>query len=274
MNEIPTPTLAFHHDALPRGCLPRTRQSDLSVAEEPLAVSWAKHTDEVREAQRLRYAVFSGEMGARLATSITNHDVDRFDDYCEHLLVRDPATDVVVGTYRVLTPAQARRAGGTYSDTEFDLTKLQALRPRMVELGRSCVHPQYRSGTVILALWRALGEFMVSNGLDSMIGCASVPMRHNGVNGGEYAASVWAQLSRTHLAPVELRVTPRLALPLATLDCSLQVKPPALISGYLRMGSRVLGEPAWDPEFNTADLPLLMQLSELPGRYRKHFIGL
>ena len=236
-----------------------------------LLVSWAKHLDEVREAQRLRYDVFANEMGARLDTWVAGHDVDLFDDYCEHLLVRDAQSNEVIGTYRVLTPAQALRAGSTYSDTEFDLTRLRGLRERMVELGRSCVHRDHRSGGVILALWSALAEFMMRNRLDTMIGCASIPMLHQGVVSGDVAASIWSQVSKTHLAPIEHQVRPRLALPVERLDGSLSVQPPALIRGYLRLGAKVLGPPAWDPDFNSADLPMLMRVADLPARFRKQF---
>jgi len=212
-------------------------------------------------------------MGARLQAAIPGHDMDLFDDYCEHLMVRDAASGAVVGTYRVLTPAQARRVGSLYTETEFDLTRLRALRRRMVELGRSCVHPDYRQGSVILALWGALAEFMVRNDLDTMIGCASIPMVHEGVASGDLAASIWRKVKRDHLAPIEYQVRPRLPLPIERLDDSLDVDPPALIKGYLRLGAQVLGAPAWDPDFNTADLPMLMRINELPARYRKHFLG-
>ena len=119
----------------------------------------------------------------------------------------------MIGTYRVLTPAQALRVGSTYSDTEFDLTRLRGLRERMVELGRSCVHPTTATGGVILALWGALAEFMTRNQLDTMIGCASIPMLHNGVASGHAAASIWHQVRQTHLAPIEYQVRPRLPLP-------------------------------------------------------------
>jgi putative hemolysin len=238
-----------------------------------ITVSWAQHADEVREAQRLRYAVFATEMGARLDTVLPGHDIDLFDNYCEHLLVRDASTLEVVGTYRVLTPAQAKRVGSTYSDTEFDLTRLRSIRSRMVELGRSCVHPDYRHGGVIMALWGALAEFMLRNQLDTMIGCASIPMLHNGVVSGDVAASIWRKVEATHLAGIDFHVRPRLPLPIDQLDCTLEVEPPALIKGYLRLGAKVLGAPAWDPDFNTADLPMLMRIADLPARYRKHFLG-
>ena len=210
-------------------------------------------------------------MGATLPVTVPGHDIDLFDDYCEHLLVRDEVGGEVIGTYRVLTPTQARRAGGTYSDTEFDLTRLRSLRDRMVELGRSCVHADHRSGSVILALWGALAEFMSRNQLDTMIGCASIPMQAGGTNSGQAAASIWRQVKQTHLAPIDYHVTPRLALPVDKLDDSLNIEPPALIRGYLRLGAKVLGAPAWDPDFNSADLPMMMRIADLPPRYLKHF---
>ncbi len=252
----------------PTACLPQA-----STERAAIRVQWARHQDEVRAAQRLRYDVFAGEMGARLSTQLPGHDIDLFDNFCEHLLVCDEATGQVIGTYRVLTPVQAQRVGSTYSDTEFDLTRLRGLRDRMVELGRSCVHRDHRHGGVIMALWGALGAFMVRNNLDTMIGCASIPMLHNGMVSGDLAASIWRQVQATHLAPIEYHVRPRLPLPIERLDSSLDVEPPALIKGYLRMGAKVLGPPAWDPDFNSADLPMLMRIADLPSRYRKHFLG-
>jgi len=273
MKELPNPTFPLSPISLPRGLLHRPNQAPAAPQRHGIEVAWARHLDEVRAAQRLRFEIFAGEMGARLSTTVPGHDVDLFDDYCEHLLVRDRASQEVVGTYRVLTPGQAKRIGSTYSDLEFDLTRLRGLRERMVELGRSCVHPAHRQGGVIMALWGALAEFMVRNQLDTMIGCASIPMMHNGVVSGDVAASIWRQVRQTHLAPIEHQVWPRLPLPVDELDASLDVEPPALIKGYLRLGARVLGAPAWDPDFNSADLPMLMRIADMPARYRKHFLG-
>lgn len=276
MKELPNPTFPISQIALPRGSLHQSLQnqntaSHAKISKSTVEVSWAQHQDEVREAQRLRYEVFGKEMGARLPETVAGHDIDLFDDYCEHLLVRDGVSGVVIGTYRVLTPAQAKRVGGTYTDTEFDLTRLRFMRERMVELGRSCVHAEHRHGGVILALWGALFEFMARNQLDTMIGCASIPMLHNGIVSGDAAASIWKQLSKTNLASIEFHALPRLPLPIEDLDSDLPVEPPALIRGYLRLGAKILGAPAWDPDFNTADLPMLMQVKDLPNRYRKLF---
>jgi putative hemolysin len=275
MRDLPLPTFPIADLSAPVAPRRSLRPSTSNEAcDEALDVVWARDEEDVRQAQRLRHLVFAGEMGASLtvpAGAPAGHDIDLFDPFCEHLLVRtrrsDGAPGPVIGTYRVLTPANAQRVGGLYSDGEFDLTRLRPLRPKMVELGRSCVHPDWRSGGVILALWAALADFMHRNGLDTMIGCASVSMR----DGGHFAASLWERLRQTHLAPLQWQVTPRLALPVDELQRDLQADAPALIKGYLRCGAKVLGPPAWDPDFNTADLPLLLRIEDLPARYRKHF---
>jgi len=281
MRDLPLPTFPIADlgaSASPRRSLHRRESlaSGTAVDQAHLDVVWARDEEDVRQAQRLRHLVFVEEMGARLSVpkgAPAGHDIDMFDPFCEHLLVRASTEDgergPVIGTYRVLTPAAARRVGGLYSETEFDLTRLRPLRARMVELGRSCVHPDWRSGGAILALWGALAEFMHRNALDTMVGCASVSMR----DGGHFAASLWNQLRRTHLAPIEWRVEPRLPLPVAELQHDLDVQAPPLIKGYLRCGAKVLGAPAWDPDFNTADLPMLLRIDDLPARYRKHFLG-
>lgn len=256
---------------------PRTAAQPPDAASSSLQLEavWARHDDDVREAQRLRHRVFADEMGARLnppAGTPPGLDVDAFDAHCEHLLVRiaetadNPAR--VVGTYRVLTPDAARRAGSLYTDQEFDLSALDPLRPRIAELGRSCTDPAFRQGGVILMLWSALADFMLRNGLDITVGCASVTLH----DGGHTAASLWHLLRRNHLAEPPLAAHPRLPLPVDRLQGDLPVEPPALIKGYLKCGGKLLGPPAWDPDFRTADLPMIMQLADLPAAYRRRFI--
>jgi putative hemolysin len=269
--------LAVQEEGASSAARPARRTAVPAAPAQPhLEVSWARHEDEVREAQRLRYRVFAGEMGARLtppAGTAPEHDADPFDPHCEHLLVHavDEITDTrrLVGTYRVLMPSAARRLGGYYTETEFDLAPLAALRPTMAELGRSCVDAQWRTGGVILMMWSHLAQFMHANGVHSMIGCASVPM----FDGGHAAASLYHRLQADHLVPAAERVTPRLPLPVDALRTDLDAEPPALVKGYLKCGARLQGAPAWDPDFNTADLPMLLRLADLPASYRRRFLG-
>ena len=233
-----------------------------------ITVAWARHADEVREAQRLRFKVFVEEMGAQIKTPEAGLDIDLFDAYCDHLLVRD-AGGRLIGTYRALPPHQAKRVGTLYTETEFDLTRLYHLKPRLLEIGRSCVHRDYRSGAVIMALWGGIANYMQRHGLDALIGCASMSMRC----GGHTAASLWAQLQKSHLAAIEDRVHPRLALPVQHLRQDLAVEPPPLLKGYLRVGAKVCGAPAWDPDFGVADFALLLRLSQVNRRYARHFLG-
>ncbi len=146
------------------------------------AISFAAHQDEVAEAQRLRYKVFAEEMGAKLASAPADpreagYDVDEFDQYCEHLLVRDESSGRVVGAYRLLPPENARRVGRLYSESEFDLARLHHLRPSVVEAGRSCVHWDHRNGAVIMLLWSGIARYMKRYGYQYLVGCASIPAR-------------------------------------------------------------------------------------------------
>jgi len=232
-----------------------------------LIVGLARTANEIRDAQRLRYRVFAEEVGANLPTRTPGIDQDIYDQYCEHLVVRDRGSGEVVGNYRILSPENARQVG-YYSENEFDLTRLQHLRPRLVEIGRSCVHPDYRNGATIALLWSGLANYMKERGYDYLMGCASISM----ADGGHAAASLYNRLSE-NLGPQEYRVFPRCPLPLAALKKDQPAEMPPLIKAYLRAGAWVCGEPAWDPDFNTADLPILMPMGRVSGRYAKHYLG-
>ena len=233
-----------------------------------LSVGLARGEWDVLEAKKLRYRIFAGELGANLPTRTPGVDQDIYDPYCEHLVVRDENTNAVVGTYRILSPEKARKIGSYYAESEFDLTRLLNLRPRMVEIGRSCVHPDYRTGATIALLWAGLARYMRENRHDYLIGCASISM----ADGGHGAASLFGRLGE-YMAPLEYRVFPRCPLPLEALRSDAPAAVPPLIKGYLRAGAYICGEPAWDPDFNTADLPILMPMAQLDSRYAKHFHG-
>ncbi|OHC65559.1 MAG: hypothetical protein A2040_13725 [Rhodocyclales bacterium GWA2_65_19] len=231
-------------------------------------VALAHSEEEVREAQRLRYKVFVEELGAHIRTTTPNHDIDRYDSFCDHLIVRENDANRIVGTYRILSPDAARRAGSYYSESEFFLSRLQNLRGRMVEVGRSCIHPNYRSGAVITLLWAGLAEYMVTRNHEYLIGCASIGM----ADGGHNAANLFGQIGPANMAPAEYRVFPRHSLPFERLATRQPALIPPLIKGYLRIGAWVCGEPAWDPYFNTADLLMLLPMSRMNPRYMRHFI--
>ena len=260
----------------------RTAPGKTPLQPASLYPCWANSARDVRAAQSLRRSVFFDEMGARPANDRCTAealDVDHFDAFCDHLLikVRDSSglgDDPVVGTYRVLSPDAASKAGGYYTDTEFDLRSWHALGQRAAELGRSCVHRDWRRGGVIMMLWTALGAYMQARGLDTLIGCCSVPLSDDGAS----ARALWKGLSRTHLVGEASRVFPRTPFDVAPIDgdptgAGSSPPMPALMKGYLRCGARLLGAPAHDAAFNTADFPMMLHLTDLSPSYRHHFVG-
>jgi putative hemolysin len=247
----------------------RLQQDAVVQKQGGLRIGFARNWDEVREAQRLRYRVFAEELGARLDTPESGIDHDLYDRHCEHLLVRDGSSNEVVGTYRLLSADRARRIGGFYSDDEFDLTRIGHLRDRILEVGRSCVHPMYRNGATIGLLWSGIMQYLQRNPVhEYVMGCASMAMG----DGGHVAASLYRQMERTHMSPIEYRVFPRHPLPLVNLIDSIDASLPPLVKGYLRLGCYVCGEPAWDPDFNTADLLLLLPMSRMEQRYARRYL--
>jgi putative hemolysin len=230
-------------------------------------VGLAHSQDDVREAQRLRYEVFKREYGARFIGSATGLDTDSFDPYCDHLIVRSKGTGEVVGTYRVLLPEQAHHIGRYYSQSEFFMTRIERQIPNLVELGRSCVDPEHRNGAVIMLLWSAIIRYMRHHNRRHLIGCASVSMR----DGGTQAASLWNRFRSESMVDSLLEAFPKHPLALSRIPVDTKVQEPALIRGYLKIGAKVCGEPSWDPDFNTADFLLLMDLQSMHPRYARHF---
>jgi len=238
-----------------------------AVPKPELHVGLAREEDEVREAQRLRYRVFGEEMQARLHGDEAGLDTDPFDQYCRHLIVRDRRNDEVVACMRVLLDEDARRAGGFYSETEFELGKLISAPGRVMEIGRVCVHPDYRGGMVVSMLWAGLARFFQVTEFNRIIGCASIPMLGDGAN----AMAAFAMLAERYMAPEEFRVTPKLPLPLRDGPVP-PARIPSLLLAYMRLGAKICGEPCWDPDFNTADLVVLLDPAELRHRYARRFL--
>ncbi|MFD3623993.1 GNAT family N-acetyltransferase [Streptomyces sp. NPDC058726] len=242
-----------------------------STAPTRYSVTLARDEEDVRAAQRLRHDVFAGEMGALLSGPRPGLDVDPFDAYCDHLLVREEVSGQVVGTYRLLPPERHAIAGRLYAEGEFDLSALDALRPSLVEVGRSCVHPDHRDGAVIGLIWAGIARYMTGRGHSWLAGCCSVPL----ADGGALASATWERVRAAHLAPEEYRVRP--LLPWRTPDAAPEAAPaglPALLRGYLRLGAWVCGEPAYDVDFGVADFYVLLPMDRVNPRYLRHFLSL
>lgn len=237
------------------------------INQAPLVVELTTAPTEIREAQALRYAIFSEECGARLDSSVPGLDHDAFDSHCEHLLVRDRSSGQVVATTRLLDSQGASRAGGFYSEGEFHLVGLAHLRGPILEIGRTCVHADYRNGSTIAVLWSGLAQLMNERNYSFLMGCASIGMG----DGGIQAHAIMQRLRERHLCRQWLNAVPRLPLAEQHLPANITAQLPPLLKAYMRLGAKICGEPCWDPAFNVADLFILLQREQLCPRYARHF---
>lgn len=246
-----------------------------------LEVRFAQDHDDVVAAQALRFRVFFEEMQA-LADPIAQmnrRDIDLFDDVCEHLLVVDhdrPPNEAVVGTYRLLREDVAARCGGFYSSAEYDLAPLTRgpWRPGgLLELGRSCVDPAYRTHTTIQLLWRGIARYLDVFNIDLMFGCASFPGRNplNHQIGLSY-------LHENHLAPINYRVHAVAGqhVPMSTISSkaysmreAFRSLPP-LIKAYLRLGAFIGDGAVIDQTFGTTDVLIILPVNRIATRYLNH----
>lgn len=239
-------------------------------------VRLARTPDDLRAAQALRYRVFVAELGGGgdMVDHVAGLEQDRFDPYFDHLLLFDDArADApVVGVYRVLRDDQAREIGEFYSDAEYDLSALKSSGRRLMELGRSCLHEDYRGGTAMFHLWQALAEYVLQHEIEILFGVASF----HGTDARALAQPL-SSLYHNHLAPEDLRVRAQPAhrqemnlLPSDKIDRkAAMLQTPALIKAYLRLGGFV-GDGAWiDHAFNTTDVCLVMDTARMNSKQRQ-----
>jgi len=240
-------------------------------------VSLAQGAGDLLAAQRLRYEVFVAELGGDgpLVDHAARLERDRFDPYAQHLLLHDDARGQVVGVYRMMDQNAADRAGQFYSEDEYDLAPLYASGRRLLELGRSCLHPDYRGGPGMMHLWAALAGYIAEQGVQILFGTASF----HGTDTGALAAPL-SLLHHRHLAPPSLRVRARSGvamdlMPEGQIDRVAAMRAvPSLIKAYLRLGGTV-GEGAYvDHAFNTTDVCLVMDTAALNARQRSIYTGL
>ena len=231
----------------------------------------------VGAAQRLRYDVFCREPGFALrqapdADGGRGADIDRFDEYCEHLLVREENSGELVGCYRMLSPAGAIAAGELYIATEFDVHALDPLRPSLVDMGRAVVRQDHRNGAVVLLMWAGILAYLDRRGYDYVAGCVSVPLSADGEAPGAHMRGVRDFVLSRHAAEPQHWVYPHRPVlvdgrHLDDIDAPARPAIPALMRGYLRLGARICGEPAYDPDFDVGDFPALLDKRRADTRY-------
>jgi putative hemolysin len=238
----------------------------MAPARPGLVTELASTRSAVLASQRLRHQVFMEELGARPSSADPGIDADIYDAFCHHLLVRDTEAGEVVASTRILMSEIAPFAGGFYSRGEFELGVLETFPGRIMEVGRTCVRPDYRNGGAINALWTGLARIMIERQVRFMMGCASIPFTPEDTS----TYGLLAHLQAKHRAPEAFSVRPRRPIPpsaVATTPCAA----PPLLKAYLRLGAWICGEACWDPDFGVADVFILLDVNRIPERYRRHF---
>jgi putative hemolysin len=231
----------------------------------------------IEAAQRLRHDVFTSEPGFAVSGASAGfeagRDADRFDEYCDHLLVREDNSGELVGCYRMLPPPGAIAAGGLYTATEFDIEGLDPLRPSLVEMGRAVVREDHRNGGVVLLMWAGILAYLDRCGYDYVAGCVSVPVcAADEETPGSQIRCVRDFVRRRHAASEQYTVHPYRPVTLGgkgldDIDPPARVAVPPLMRGYLRLGAQVCGEPAHDPDFGVGDFPALLDKRRADTRY-------
>ncbi len=245
-----------------------------------LGVRLARGPDDIDAVQALRYRVFYQEMGARAdqPTQTTQRDRDLFDSVADHLMVVDHSLGEgplgVVGTYRLIQREGAQKLGNFYSADEYDISRIEAIPGRILELGRSCVATGYRNRSVMQLLWRGIAAYVFQQQIELMFGCASLPGTDPDV-----LATELTYLYYNHLAPANIRprALPHRYIEMRRLDrdevdarTALSSLPP-LVKGYLRLGGFVGDGAVIDAQFNTTDVAVVVQTDLVTDKYYRHY---
>jgi putative hemolysin len=266
--------VTVNKDILEKICTPA-----LIVEQEQYLIKFAETGEEIEAAMRLRYEVFNLEQGKGLDSANLNQiDQDEFDEHCLQLVIVEKKTSRIVGTYRVHLGIVAKTELGLYSSREYNIEGIDDIIDEVIEVGRSCVHPDFRNGSVIGLLWSGISATLVRSGLRYLLGCVSLETVDPDVGWAlyEYFKSREKLCSTLKATPV-----PGFELPapdpkkveefLGDKKVALMKNIPPLFKGYLRLGVGVCGEPLLDEEFGTIDFLILLDLKKLPEKYFKHF---
>ncbi len=250
--------------------------AEITKQQQSLVVKLAVQTGEIEQAMRLRYKVFVKEAENSHLYNESGIESDNFDEYCDHLIVKDLECDEVVGTYRLLQGINAIRHRGFYSETEFDLTAFQEKKPYALELGRSCIAPEYRDGKVIQLLWEGIAKYITEYNHKYMIGCVSLTLKNiKEIN------EIYSLLRMKRIINDSYGIHPLLTHRINGLqmvemelnDKEIFRKLPPLMRGYQWLGADIGGEPACDIIFNTTDFFIILETGCVAKRYQRRFLN-
>lgn len=245
--------------------------------ENPLAstpqfqVSLAQSLDDLIDCQRLRYLVFNCELGEGLDSSkAMGLDRDRFDFICDHLMVRECNSGKLVGTYRMQSGYRAKGNLGYYGEQFFDFSPFEPVRAEVLELGRACVHTEYRNTLVLHMLWKGIARYAMSCGARYLLGCSSINSQDE-----TEGVALYEQLREKYLAAQNLRTEPkpdfRCRSNREAGGAAAPPRPPRLFRAYLDVSARLCGPPSIDREFKTIDFLTVIDLRNIPDRVRVRF---
>ena len=240
----------------------------LATSTPSFRLSLAQNMDDLAACQRLRYLVFNCELGEGLTDSHgSGLDRDRFDLICDHLMVHDTVSGRLVGTYRMQTGYRAKGNLGYYSEQLFDFAPFESLRGEILELGRACVHEDYRNTTALFMLWKGIASYAALCNARYLVGCSSITSQNEGEG-----MALYGELREKYLVEPSLRTAPKPALQCRETSSSLvSPRPPRLFRAYLDISARLCGPPAIDREFRTIDFLTVLDLQAIPERVRSRF---
>lgn len=247
-----------------------------SPSHSNLSVRLAANSQEIEQAMRLRYQIFVEEERNMLLLNENGLEQDRYDEYCDHLIVQDLDRDLVVGTYRLLPGERAVKNIGFYSETEFDLSSIQDWKKQALELGRSCIHPSYRSGKAIQMLWEGIAGYITEHDYRYLIGCASVHIQSVDEVNVIYSMLRAKQVitDRFGIQPLPSHSIQGLQqLEIDLIEKELFRKLPPLMKGYQWLGAEIGGDPAYDSLFDTVDFFIVLEKERVARKYKKHFLN-
>jgi putative hemolysin len=246
--------------------LPRTGET-LTQATSLFRLSLAQNLYDIRACQRQRYLVFNCELKEGLKDSEwSGLDSDRFDLVCDHLMVHDTRSGQLVGTYRMQTGTRAKGNLGYYSEGLFDLRPFESIRDQVLELGRACVHEDYRNTTALLMLWKGIASYATSCHARYLIGCSSITSQDE-----KEGLAVYEALSDKYLVEPSLRTQPHSHCCCVNGAAAAAPRLPRLFRAYLDISARLCGPPAIDRQFRTIDFLTLLDLDQIPSRVRARF---